>query len=825
MGVIGFPLTPQQAEQMRSLCEQAPYGKGEKTIVDTSVRRVWQMFPDKFVLKNRAWEQFLSSITKSVKEDLGLEDQQLEPQLYNLLLYEPGSFFLPHRDGEKVNGMVATLVIILPSAFKGGELIVRHQDCERRIDFSADENYEFKSHFTAFYADCEHEVLPLMEGFRVCLVYNLVLSKTNRKIGVPSSSEDIEQVTSLLKDCATRCETVPQKIVVRLDHQYTKNGLTWDALKGLDRARAHILKQAAMKAGWVAQIAELTYWEQGFGSECGRGRNRWYEEDEDDDEDDDSTGSRYEMYDVHESGLTAKITTSDNSGQMALGELQVDDDEVVSNVELTNVRPKEEFEGYMGNYGETLDRWYRHASIALWPMEHHFDILCELGTESAIVELSRSLQILDTEQPDPLAKATCIALARQIIDRWQSGALSRIGPGTIVDAAEAPDDDENNPVDEDEDEDEDDSDYDNDDEENPEEGDEDSDEDENIDGDYDNEEDDDGDGDSEETDDGDALDNPATPGQPSQTDTAEVPFLSCLQVLNDRVLTREFLSKVLPSDDTLDLTISFLHYCGDNGLAYFSEAFRHIYRRTTLDTLERNVRLFHLICSPELQSKREFAELAADLFVDLMAAMKQVDKQTDDWRSRKIDRLKLLTQLIKMLITMKKFDELAALLSYSVSARQHYSPRTLALLQCQLADWLLQNSMHECAISTWLDASINFLKVETTCEPQAPKDLRRTASIPCRCEDCLQLVEFLNSTVQSVCRFKVRQDRRSHLHQIIDSNELDVYHVTERKGSPQTLVCTKNVNSYERSARQYREDHETLAAIQALRAQLTHRWQ
>lgn len=46
--------------------------------------------------------------------------------LYKLLVYEKGGFFLPHRDGEKLDRMVATLVIVLPSIHEGGALILSH---------------------------------------------------------------------------------------------------------------------------------------------------------------------------------------------------------------------------------------------------------------------------------------------------------------------------------------------------------------------------------------------------------------------------------------------------------------------------------------------------------------------------------------------------------------------------------------------------------------------------------------------------------------------------------------------------------------------------
>ena len=57
-------------------------------------------------------------------------DGTVEAELYKLLVYEPGGFFLEHRDTEKVGGMFATLIVVLPSEHEGGELVVAHQDRE-----------------------------------------------------------------------------------------------------------------------------------------------------------------------------------------------------------------------------------------------------------------------------------------------------------------------------------------------------------------------------------------------------------------------------------------------------------------------------------------------------------------------------------------------------------------------------------------------------------------------------------------------------------------------------------------------------------------------
>ena len=70
------------------------------------------------------WDRVIDTIVAKVKEAFAIE-KRMTWQLYKLLVYEPGSFFLPHRDSEKQNGMIATLVVCLPSRREGGSLIVQ----------------------------------------------------------------------------------------------------------------------------------------------------------------------------------------------------------------------------------------------------------------------------------------------------------------------------------------------------------------------------------------------------------------------------------------------------------------------------------------------------------------------------------------------------------------------------------------------------------------------------------------------------------------------------------------------------------------------------
>jgi hypothetical protein len=78
----------------------------------------------------------------------------------------------------------------------------------------------------------------------------------------------------------------------------------------------------------------------------------------------------------------------------------------------------------------------------------------------------------------------------------------------------------------------------------------------------------------------------------------------------------------------------------------------------------------------------------------------------------------------------------------------------------------------------------------------------------------------LRDPQEKVHRFSVRKERRQHLPQVIEQHLCDVEHVTERRGSPQTLVCTKNTASFQRRLQQYHADREHLAVLRSMEESL-----
>jgi hypothetical protein len=106
-----------------------------------------------------------------------------------------------------------------------------------------------------------------------------------------------------------------------------------------------------------------------------------------------------------------------------------------------------------------------------------------------------------------------------------------------------------------------------------------------------------------------------------------------------------------------------------------------------------------------------------------------------------------------------------------------------------------------------------FLLLRSEAPPKPPSDWRLDVEISCSCPDCEELRCFARDPAERVHRFRIRKERRRHLHSVIDTHGLDMTHVTDRVGSPQTLVCKKNLRTFDRQMKQYQQE---IAAMRTL---------
>ncbi|MEZ4985623.1 MAG: 2OG-Fe(II) oxygenase [Saprospiraceae bacterium] len=135
-----------------------------------------------------------------------------------MLVYEPGDFFLPHKDSEKAKGMFGTLVVGLPCDHAGGELLIRFGGQEVVADFSSLKGAA-RIPFAAFFADCEHEICPLQAGYRVCLTFNLIQDGVPQPVRLDSIDTEIDALAAILKEMTPHFDYRPK--VVLLQHEYT----------------------------------------------------------------------------------------------------------------------------------------------------------------------------------------------------------------------------------------------------------------------------------------------------------------------------------------------------------------------------------------------------------------------------------------------------------------------------------------------------------------------------------------------------------------------------------------------------------------------------
>jgi hypothetical protein len=97
---------------------------------------------------------------------------------------------------------------------------------------------------------------------------------------------------------------------------------------------------------------------------------------------------------------------------------------------------------------------------------------------------------------------------------------------------------------------------------------------------------------------------------------------------------------------------------------------------------------------------------------------------------------------------------------------------------------------------------------------EPPRDWTRASRLTCRCPRCTVLSQFLADPGRETWTFKAAEGDRQHVEGSIRANGCDLDVITERKGRPYSLVCTKNQASYDMRAQQRTADLDALARLE-----------
>ncbi len=739
-GVLSFPVPDAQIQSIIRQAVRAPYGRGEETILDESVRKVWQLAPDKVSIGGKSWASTFEQILAKVKEGLGCGGARVSAEFYKLLVYDEGGFFKPHRDTEKVEGMFGTLVIVLPSAHRGGELVLRHAGREAHIDLSTEEISELR--FAAFYADCEHEVRPITQGNRVCLIYNLLQKAVGAKakpLTAPLYASELTAAAKMLQEGFGQ-KGGPAKLAWLLEHQYSPAGLCFAGLKGADKALGQVLRQAAERAGCAAHLGIVHITESGAaepGYSDYRPRRRWghYYEEESEEED---ISEDFEVVEVFENSRHIDNWVNAQDQPVDFGQVPLEEGEVLPAGALDGEAPDEQrLTEASGNEGATFDRAYHRAALVIWPRERFMDVLLQAGVGATLPYLRERI-VASTAGTGTKQARPVVDLVRRVIEAWGQPSEARL------------------PL-----------------------------------------------------------------GAPKEANRGEM--IALLSQLGEAALLERFVTSVVVSrydgteNEALAASIRLL---GPEKAG-----------KTLVELAQKNMRVFHWACvnllsllikesgpklkEPRLGALRQFASAIVTALPELETA--PAPYRSGDWtraqKAKPVDAAMvadLMGALEKLHATQLRAEAAKALAANPAV----FDPGTILVPALNtLHSRAGRNFTSDAeALSLWAH-SAQFLLNRSEFPPKPPTDWRQEAKLSCKCEDCRELQAFALDPHAKAHRFRVRKDRRQHLHRQIEAHGLDMTHVTERTGSPQTLVCTKTRRTYEGQCEQHKKDRGSMGIL------------
>jgi len=812
IGEIALPISSADARRLIKQSNQAPYGRGEATIVDTDVRRVWQLEPDQFRLENPKWQPFVRDVATSVKSEFGIK-QKVTADLYKLLVYEKGSFFVPHRDTEKAHRMFTTLVICLPSKHEGGQLIVSHAGQSHRVDFSGKmSNYELQ--YAAFYADCKHEVRPVTNGYRVCLVYNLTTGGRKKQPAAPEFSDSIESATKAVEAIFEE-DDQRDMIIVPLMHQYTEAGLAPDAA-----ADVTVDHDSCDEEDWEDNHWEDDQWEE----------NEEDEFDEEDCFDEDGDESEEESRDDETPGSRKLRRVAEKSPNSDIAPVPLEfkgaDRARIDVLQQVATRAKcRAFVALLthwqsGNpdydtidytpYGRRWSHGYENVSDENEQAEFEeiFDESISLkhwhsldGQRQPFDELSidKSEIVSDDDEKDrPYRQEVQEATgnAGMSMERWYHQAVVVLWPEARhfhVLASQGPKN--------------------------------------------------------------------SVPALHELVTTTEEPakckdcrsFAKCIidhwQYATDRRRDKK--------DSLGTSTMRSLLAIGDAKLAtrFFEQVLPLEYASLDGESLLALAELaeWKSIEKPLISLFRDHKpnDYRADLrgllttFGSLASlgdgvpsirkqvcrsALQEVTAMLAQWgrerstsmgsnylSTRSSDFVGIVEPLVRGICSVGAPSDFKRLLTQIVAKPEHYDlhgvliPAVNGLSGDQ--HFAASSKLAETAVCELRQFCIDQLMQRTAKQPEPPKNWKRSAELNCDCQDCQELARFLKDKDAQVYRFPRRTELRQHLHQQIDHRRIDCAHVTERRGRPYTLVCTKNQASFERDLKQYKTDCRLLKEL------------
>ncbi|SMQ55830.1 unnamed protein product [Zymoseptoria tritici ST99CH_3D7] len=226
-------------------CTPASFGLNGRDIHDANYRKAGKLDTTDFATSFCPYETGIVDVINQVL----VTDPCLgtRAELYKLNVYSaPSGLFRAHVDTPRGEEQFGSLVVSLPVAHEGGELVVRHGGKNVVFDWSTSGSKDSQSalQWAAFYSDCEHEVLEVTSGHRITLTYNLYTTRAGGTLAGLESALEARRfpLYASLETALGRPDFLPsgRVLAIHLTHAYahtsSHHSLLPSSLKGADFA-------------------------------------------------------------------------------------------------------------------------------------------------------------------------------------------------------------------------------------------------------------------------------------------------------------------------------------------------------------------------------------------------------------------------------------------------------------------------------------------------------------------------------------------------------------------------------------------------------------
>lgn len=177
-GKLEFPITPDQACGIRKAAKKLrtkDWGAAWTNCHPKSP--TWTVLEKDIKIRNDdEWGDYLVDLSDHATGFLGFrnERKKMSVELHGLVIWDKNSLFRSYSSKIDDPTRVGTLLVILNKDYTGGDIAI---GCGTRDVLFQPEHANANHYLIASHAHCMYDVLPIQEGFRIALSYDIYLPK------------------------------------------------------------------------------------------------------------------------------------------------------------------------------------------------------------------------------------------------------------------------------------------------------------------------------------------------------------------------------------------------------------------------------------------------------------------------------------------------------------------------------------------------------------------------------------------------------------------------------------------------------------------------